>query len=192
MSLPGTSKSELRSSDFSEAEKVAAVGWTLVREVFPLSPTQQRESDLALKLRLKLLAEVVREVGPDRFMAAVEKTIAVSPNRFHCTVARIREMAGLMYQPPRQPAAVAWEQLVQVFVDHVRTDANGNYRPEERVRIVDGETIVTPAPALPEATQRALRSLGGWAAIAEAWPEYIGQKYRDFCSLYEPDSPQKP
>lgn len=154
--------------------------------MFPLAPNQHAESDLALKTRLKLLAEVVAEVGPERFLRAVEKAIAVSPNRFQVSVARIREMAGLFYTPPRHPAVVAWEQIVQIFLDHCRTDANGNYQLEDKVRIVDGTAVVTRPPEIPDASMKALRSIGGWAALAEAWPEYAGAKFKDFREFYEP------
>jgi len=51
---------------------LAAVGWQLCREVLP---AQQQESDLALKMRLKLLGQLVEEVGEARFMQAIEKAI---------------------------------------------------------------------------------------------------------------------
>jgi hypothetical protein len=161
---------------------LAAVGWQLCREVLP---AQQQESDLALKMRLKLLGQLVEEVGEARFMQAIEKAISISHARWQVTVARIRECAGLCYTPPRSPAAVAWEFLIQVFLDHVRIDGKGNYVLEEKVRNVDDKAVVTPVPVVPAASLRALRSLGGWAAIAEAWPTYITAKWRDFRDFYE-------
>lgn len=138
-------------------------------------------------MRLKLLGQLVDEIGETRYMRAIEKAISISHNRWQVTVARIRECAGLYYVPPRQPAAVAWAHIIQVFIDHVRTDGNGNYVLEEKVRNVDGKAVVTPVPAVPAASLRAIRSLGGWAAIAEAWPEYTAQRFREFKDLYEPE-----
>lgn len=180
------SRSAIRSSALSATEQTAAVGWQLVREVLP---SQYQESDLALKLRLKLLGELVAEVGEARFMRAVEKAISVSHSRHQVTVARIREIAGLVYSPPRQPATVAWEQLIQVFLDHCRTDPDGNYRLEDKVKNVDGAAVIVPVPRLPEATLHALRSIGGWAGLAEAWPEFAGARLKEFREFYVADSP---
>ena len=158
-----------------------------MREVLP---SQATESDLALRMRLKLMAKVIDEVGQERFHRAVEKAISISHSRYHVTVARIRECAGLQYVPPRPPAAVAWEFVVQVFLDHVRTDGNGNYHLEPKYQSVDGKVTVTDPPEVPPAILRAVRSMGGWAAIAEAWPEFISQKFRDFKDLYDPGEVQ--
>ena len=87
-----------------ENERVAAVGLAMVREFFP---TNQPESDAAARLRIELLAEVVAVVGPDRFRQAVRDAIAVSRSRWDCSVVRIREMAGLRYEPPQSRVAAA-------------------------------------------------------------------------------------
>jgi hypothetical protein len=171
-----------------DALKLAAVGIALIKESFP---TNQAESEQAAELRLELLAELAEQVGEQRFVRAIRDTIKVSHRRWDCSVARVREMAGLRYVPPPSLAAQAWEMVTQVFIDHCRTDANGNYRLEDKIVNVNGAARVFHVPEIPLAIKRAIRSLGGWAAIAEAWPEYIGAKYRDFKELYhEDDSPR--
>jgi hypothetical protein len=155
-------------------------------------PVQQVESDEAAKLRLELLAEVAEAVGEQRFVQAVRKAISVSHRRWDVSVARVREMAGLRFVPEPSPAAKAWTFLIQVFIDHCRTDQDGNYRLEPKTVIVDEKAKVTPVPDVPLPIKRALQSLGGWAAIAESWPEYVGAKFNQFKELYseEPASPR--
>ena len=170
----------------SDAMRLAAVGLSLIREIFPM---QQADSDEAAKLRLELMAELASEVGEQRFVKAVRDTIKVSHRRWDASVARIREMAGLRYTPDPSPAAKAWALVTQVFIDHCRTDENGNYRLEEKIVNFDGVARVFAVPELSPAIKRAIRSLGGWAAIAEAWPEFHGAKYRDFKELFSEDEP---
>jgi hypothetical protein len=168
----------------SESLRLAAVGLALIREIFP---SQQPESDEATKLRLELMAELAEEIGEARFVRAVRDTIKISHRRWDCSVARVREMAGLRHAPAPTAAAIAWEWVMRVYLDHCRVDGNGTYQLEDKVTVFDGVANITPAPKVPSAIQRALRSMGGWAAIAEAYPEYIGAKYRDFKELYRED-----
>ena len=169
----------------SDAIKLAAVALTLIREVFP---SAQPESDEAAKLRLELLAEIADAVGEYRFVKAVRSAIKVSHKRWDCSIARIREFAGLRFVPEPSPAAKAWELITQVFIDHCRSDADGNYHLEEKVTIVDGKAKVTPVPEIPPAAKRAIQCLGGWAALAEAFPEYWGQRWNQFKEFFDGDS----
>jgi hypothetical protein len=164
---------------------VAAAAWQGVREIFPVA---NNESDYSVKIRLELMAEVIAEVGQEAFLAAVKRAISISQRRYDVTVARIRECAGLRYVPPPSPTALAWEFVTQTFLNHVRTDGDGNYRLEDKVVVVGGVASVTGVPKIPFPIKRAISALGGWAAIAEAWPEYIGQKYAQFKELYHEDS----
>ncbi len=174
-----------RSSAYSnEAMKLAAVAISLIREVFPM---QQAESDEAAKLRLDLMAELAEEVGEQRFVRAVRDTIKVSHRRWDCSIARVREMAGLRWQPPPSATAKAWEFVTQVFIDHCRTDANGNYVLEDKIVNMGGIARVFHVPEIPSAVKRAIQGLGGWAAIAEAWPEYHGQRYKQFQEFFYED-----
>jgi hypothetical protein len=161
--------------------KLATVASALIDETFP---TQQKISDEATKLRLELLAEVAEEVGEQRFVQAVRNSIKVSHKKWDCSIARIRELAGLRFAPEPSPAAQMWELVTQVFIDHCRSDADGNYRLEEKITIVDGKAKVTPVPEIPPAAKRAIQCLGGWAALAESWPEFWQTKFRDFRELY--------
>ena len=165
----------------SDAMRLAAVGMTLIREMFP---TQQQESDEAAKLRLELMAEIADAVGEVRFVKAVRDAIKVSHRRWDCSVARIREMAGLKWTPPISASAEAWQLVTRVFIDHCRTDGDGNYRLEEKVVNVNGRAQVTPVPEIPMALKMAIQCLGGWAALAESHPEYWGQKANQFKEFY--------
>lgn len=156
-----------------------------MRETFP---SQQQESDDATKLRLELLAELAEEIGEQRFVRAVKDAIKVSHRRWDCSVARVREMAGLKWTPPPSNAALAWEFVTQTFLNHCRTDGDGNYRLE--IKVVRGEdelAKIIGVPEIPPPVKRAIQGLGGWAALAEAWPEYWSQKLRDFKDLYHED-----
>jgi len=166
-----------------ENERMAAVGLAMVREFFP---TNQPESDAAARLRIELLAEVVAAVGSERFLRAVRDAIAVSRSRWDCSVARIREMAGLRYEPPQSRVAVAWDFATQTFLNHARLDPEGRYRLEEKVVLRDGVAEVTPIPLVPPAVLRAVQALGGWSALADTsnW----SFRYKDFRELYRDDS----
>lgn len=164
--------------------RLAAVGLTLIREMFP---TQQAESDEAAKLRLELMAEIAETVGEQRFVQAVRAAIKVSHRRWDVSVARVREMAGLRWTPEPSPAAKAWQFVTDTFLNHVRTNEQGNYVLEEKTVNRDGKAQVTPIPEIPPAISRALRALGGWAAIAEAFPEYHTQKWSQFRDFYYED-----
>lgn len=187
-SLVTSNLSPLKASDLTDSGKVAAVAWTCVREMFPVANT---ESDYSVKLRLKLMAQIVDEIGQDRFMLALEKAISISQRRYDVSIQRIRECAGLRYVAPPTAVALAWEFVMKVWVEHCRTDENGNYRLENKylkTTSPNGDSFsAIPPPEIPPAIKRALRSLGGWAAIAEAWPEYIGQKYNQFKEFYRED-----
>lgn len=139
-------------------------------------------------MRLELLADLVREVGAERFMAAVRQTITISKSRWECTVARVREMAGLRYVAQPSPAALAWETVTRVFIDHCRPDENGRYRLEEKVVLVDGKAHVIPVPEIPASVLRAVQGLGGWGGLAEAWPTFWQMKLKDFRDLYHEDN----
>lgn len=174
------------SSGFStESMRLAAVGLTLVREMFPWNIT---ESDEAAKLRLELMAEIAEEVGERRFVQAVRDAIKVSHKRWDVSVARVREMAGLRWTPQPSPAAQAWQFVTQVFIEHCRPDGDGNYRLEEKIVNFSGTARVFSVPEIPSAIKRAIRSLGGWAALAESHPEYWTQKFNQFKELYSEDA----
>jgi len=176
----------IRSADLSNSEKVAAVAWQTVREMFPVA---NNESDYAVKTRLRLLGKIVDEIGYERFMEALDQAMSISQRRYDVTPARIRECAGLRWVSPPTAAALSWEWVMRVFVDHCRVDGKGNFHLEDKVVMLDGLATVTPAPKVPQAIQRALRSMGGWSAISEAFPEYIGQRYAQFKELFHEDEP---
>ena len=148
---------------------------------------QQKVSDEAAQLRLELMAEIAAEVGEQHFVHAVRNAIKISHRRWDVSIARIREMAGLRFVPEPSPAAKAWELVTHVFVNHCRVDADGNYRLETKTVIRDGKAEETPVPAISPAVKRAVQALGGWAALAESFPEYWQQKYGAFKELFHED-----
>lgn len=160
----------------------------LINETFPV---QQAMSEEAMQLRLEMLAEIAEQVGEQQFVQAVRNAIKVSHRRWDCSIARIREMAGLRYTPEPSASAKAWELVTRVFIDNCRTDMNGNYRLEEKIVNFNGVARVFAVPEISPAIKRAIQGLGGWAALAESWPEYWSAKLRDFRELYyEDDSPR--
>ena len=128
----------------------------------------------------------MREVGEAQFIAAVKFALKISRNRYDCTVARIRECAGLPWTPPLSPAAAAWAFATKVFTEHARTNAEGQYVLEPRYVKRDDKTFVTPPPAIPAPVKRAIDALGGWGALADrsVW----GYRYKDFRDLYAEDN----
>jgi hypothetical protein len=174
-------------SEFSKPEEIASVGLQCVREIFPARET---ESDLAVRLRIEMLTDIVVEVGAERFLAAVKKAITISNNRFDCTIKKIREAAGLRYAPDPSPAHKAWQLVVEVVQKHVRRGPEGSFRLEPYYAI-DGQyedpaaASIYPVPLIPEPTLRAVRCIGGWGALAVCPPEFWHQKLKDFVSVYD-------
>lgn len=162
---------------------MAGVAWQLVREFFSNAPP---ESDAALKMRIELLAEIVQAVGPDRFNEAVKGALRLARSRYDVTVSRIREQAGLHHVNQLTPAAKAWIFVTMVVARHVRRDPEGGYRLEPFVYIdKQGNTVREFAPEIPEPVARAVRTMGGWGALAQTDAQYWGQRMREFRDLYE-------
>jgi|SRR5579863_4578642 len=170
----------------TDPERVAAIAYSLIREVFPTA--QNNDSDVAVKLRLELLADIVREIGPEHFMAAIKQAVSISANRYECSIKRVRECAGLKTTPEPNPAMRAWLLVIDVVHRHVRPGPDGGYRLESSVIFQGGEYITIPVPTIPEPVSRAVRAIGGWGALVETEPAYIAQRMRDFCAVYSEGS----
>lgn len=167
---------------------MAAIGVIAIKEMFP---TQQPESDAAAKLRLELMGEIVEAVGPDAFVAAVRKAISISKSRWDCSVARVRECAGLSNAPEPSPAMKAWALVTDVVRRHVRPGAEGGYVLEPYVYRRDGEVHTFAVPTISEPVASAVRCLGGWGALWSTDPAYWPQRMRDFCAVYDDSSLKK-
>lgn len=179
----GITKAEGTSSaGLTKSEQIAGSAWQICREFFPVGP---QESDAALKLRLELLAEIVDAVGPEKFNEAVMQALRISRSRYEVSVQRIRELAGLYAGPPMSAAARAWQQVMEIVAKHVRRDPEGNYRLEPYVRMDGGQGVMEPVPKIPANVLKAVRSLGGWAALVKTDEEYLAQRYRDFREMFE-------
>lgn len=169
----------------SESYNKAAAAVALIREMFPIQGHLQ-ESDVAARLRVDLMAEILIVVGEEKFMEGVRRAISLSKSRYDCSIRKIRDCCGL--SDPLNAAAKAWTLVVFVFEHHCRIDHNGNYRLEDAIINRGGLIQRMPAPEIPPAAMAAVRALGGWAALDDR--SLWGIKYRDFCSLYtDPDLP---
>ena len=195
LSLPGSGNpstgTSLSASRFpgSSNEQIAATAYQMVREFFP---SQVQESDAATKLRIELLADVVREVGAERFTAAVKQALSVSRSRWDCSVSRIRECAGLKYTPAPSAAHDAWIWLTEFIRRHVRLSGEDGVRFEPYVYMVaTGTAAEIPIPTIPPPIERAVRGLGGWSSLLRSDPAYWTARMRDFCAVYvEQGSPR--
>jgi hypothetical protein len=167
----------------STPEQIASLGLTAIREIFPARET---ESELAVRLRIELLSDIVREVGDERFMAAVKRAITMSHNRYECTIRRIRECAGVAVLPEPAPAYKAWQFVTQVKDRHVRRDPEGFYRLEPWYTSNGTDVAtVTEVPVIPEPIKRTVQALGGWGALASCPAEFWSQRLKEFVQLYE-------
>lgn len=150
-------------------------------------PVRDPETDLALKIRIELLAEVVSLVGTERFMEAVKQAIRISHSRYDCSVRKIRECAGLRWQQEPLPAMRAWEFVTQVVARHVRPAPAGGYHLEPWYHLAGEGVTIVEVPLIPDSIQRAVNSIGGWAALAQTDAAYWGQRLRDFRDVYSED-----
>ena len=172
----------------ADPEKAAALGWQLVREFFPVPPSMN-ESDMALRVRLDMLAIIAHEIGAPRFINAVTQAISLSRGRYDVTVLKIRECAGMTATIPPSAATRAWMFVMDVVAHHVRPAPEGGWQLEAWTGRVDGEIRTVSVPEIPEPVKRAVRAIGGWAALAETDPAFISQRMRDFKECYSEDSP---
>lgn len=182
-----TTQNATKSAGLTKAEQVAAAGYQLVREFFP---SRFEESDAATRVRLSLLGEVVSQVGPDAYEAAIRACLRTARNRNDVTVAAVREAAGLREARPRSDVADAWAFACEVFERHARIDPEGRYRLEPRYhREPDGSLEKIEVPEIPPDVASTIAAMGGWGALADRsnW----SFRYRDFKELYRPE-PAKP
>ena len=169
-------------TESSTPEQVAAVGLQIVREIFPV---REKESDLATRLRLEMLVDVVNAVGPDRFLEAVKQAITISDSRYHCTIRKIRQCAGLKEPKFVDPAYAAWELVTEIVKKHVRRTDEDGYRMEPYVYLDGDKAVTKPIPTIPDPVLKAVRALGGWQALATTPPEFWAQRMKDFVNLYQ-------
>jgi len=167
----------------ADAEAIAISGWQIVRELLPAN----MESDQAFLAKVEFLKEVVYEVGPERFIDAVKQAIRISQYRSEVTIKRIRECAGLDVSAPQSPSVLAWQLVTQVVKSHVKKDAEGRTVLVSAIRMTGGnQAQMVPVPEIPEAVSHAVRTMGGWGNLAEAYPVFWGQKFVQFREVYRP------
>ena len=175
----------IKLSESSRPEEIASIGLQCVREIFPIK--DHTESDLAVRLRIEMLTDIVLEVGAERYLAAVKKAITISHNRYDVTIKKIRECAGLRFVPEPAPAYKAWQFVTEVRDRHVRRAPEGHWRLEPWYRVQEGSLTVVAVdpPPIPAPVQRAVQALGGWGALAMCPKEYWYQRLKDFVNVYD-------
>jgi hypothetical protein len=166
-----------------EANDIAVKGWQLVRELLPGA----MESDEALMAKVEFLKEIVCEAGRESFIAGVKQAIRVSGHRNEVTIKRIRECCGLDVSLPASAAVTAWQLVTDVVRNHVRRDGEGNVALVSAIRMTGGnQAQMVSVPEIPEAVSKAVRALGGWGNLAEAYPAWWGQKFVQWKECYRP------
>ena len=179
-----TSPKEIKSVEYSEAalEDCAAIGWQLARELL----AGPQESDEAVRARIEFLKEIIVEVGPRQFLAAVKQAIRISQYRNEVTIKRIRECAGLDVSPPKSSAAKTWELVTEIVTHHIERDENGNAVLSEHIVMRPEGVVLVPVPNIPESLARAVRDMGGWGALADSYPQWWAQRFNMFREVYRP------
>lgn len=183
--LTATKQNESRSLVLSdtEAKDIAVKGWQLVRELLPAA----MESDQAFLAKIEFLKEIVYEAGREQFIAGIKQAIRVSGHRNEVTIKRIRECCGLDVSLPQSTAVLAWQLVTDVVKNHIRRDAEGNAMLVSSIRMVDGnQAQMTPVPEIPDSVHKAVRSMGGWGNLAEAYPVWWGQKFVQWKEVFRP------
>jgi hypothetical protein len=173
----------LKVCDEEGAESVAVSGWQLVREMLAGQP----ESDEVLRVRITFFKEIIRQVGPEKFIDAIKDAIRISKFRNEVTIARVRECAGLSLAPTKSPCVVAWELVTTIVVNHLNRNAAGLVVYEDKVVMCDGVPTVRPVPNIPVSVQKTVDMLGGWSSLWEAYATgYWGARFQQFREIYRP------
>lgn len=151
----------------------------MIREVFPQRSDVPAETDNAVRLKVDLLAEIYVEVGADRFFRAVKDAISRSHSRYQCTVARVRECAGLSSKL-RSDEDDAFHEAVSIARKFAVVDCFGKWNLQTKIILQDGVADEIPVPKVSEGMRRAVAAVGGWGGMVEP-NEFV---YRNFCEAY--------
>lgn len=142
-------------------------------------------SDSAANYLLDRLVELAAEIGPERFHDVIVRAIETCERR--PVLATFRRLAGMnsRLDAHGEALATAWEIVTQVVVKHIGRDAENSVYLKPFLRR-DGDTFrEEPVPAIPEGVRRAVASMGGWSALAEAYGgEWWNARFQTFRDLY--------
>jgi hypothetical protein len=142
-------------------------------------------SDEATALYLQFLTAIAQEIGHDAFNALIERAVLTCERR--PTIAQLRRMAGLVIPEIPSPAAKAWDLVTEIVTRHLGYDSQGNAYIKPQASVGEGLKLhYTPVPPIPRDVSMAVRAMGGWTNLAEAYPAYWHMRYKDFREIYTP------
>lgn len=185
ISRPNENKSAALSVtvDRTHADKIAATAWQLVREQLA---SNMSESDESLRYRLNEFADIIQEVGIERFQQAIQRCLRIYSKRWEVTIAAVRREAGLDCSPAKPAYVEAWEVVTRIVRYHLKMDANGNVRIESRVTRSGTRIVLHAAVGITPAIERAVDMMGGWQSLYESWPTFWGARQTHFKEIYQP------
>ncbi len=172
MNKPGESSNDLK--------VWVAMELQMMRELCP----GKEMSDDAARIMLALAVDAAEKVGRERFHAALVKAMDVS-GQFRPTIGLIRRMSGVS---PRMDfsadaVAAAWALVTTCVARHMGYDGEGHAYLTYRIATEGGRLRQEGPPPLPAGVLQAVRSMGGWTALAEAHPAYWSQRFETFKQL---------
>lgn len=144
-------------------------------------------SDSAASYLLDRLVEMALEIGQNRFHGVILKAIETCERR--PVLATFRRLAGLnpRLDSNAELLAAAWRFVTGICRKNVGRDSNGNAVLQSRVhRVKDGYLVEDPVPEIPEGIRVTVSSMGGWGALADAYPDWWNQRWMTFKELYSP------
>lgn len=135
-------------------------------------------------MALDMLEVIAKDIGTTRFHEMILKAIETCERR--PTIAVLRRLAGLNERLDSNAIALAksWELVTLIVTRHIGRDGEGNAVIQPRLYCDSGVWREHPIPEIPEGIWRAVRSLGGWGALADSYPAYWGVRWAQFKELY--------
>lgn len=176
------SKANAINSQASSTELRAWVAgeYQILREMLP-GPLPSKEADA---LALDMLEAMAQEIGVGAFHAMILKAIETCERR--PTIATLRRIAGLNDRLDAQQMALAeaWASVTRVVTKHVGRDGEGHAILQPRI-YRDGDVFrEEPVPNIPTEVLQAVRSMGGWGALADSYPAFWGMRFANFKEFF--------
>ncbi len=153
--------------------------WQILKECIP-GPLM---SDEAARHYRDRLVDLAIKVGPVRFHEVIVTLIDTCDRR--PTIGMFRKVAGVnnRLDPFAETVALAWNLVTNVVARHIKRDGNGNAILMSHTTVVRGRVEDTPVPSIPGGITQAVKSMGGWTALADSYPQYWGQRFHNFKEL---------
>lgn len=147
-------------------------------------PLPSKQADA---LALDMLEVIAKDIGTTRFHEMILKAIETCERR--PTIAALRRLAGLndRLDSNANALAAAWGLVTDVVCKHIGRDGNGTAFLQSRV-YRDGNLFrEEPIPEIKDSVRRAVHAMGGWAVLADSYPQWWGQRYQQFKELWAGD-----